>query len=237
MAISILNNIPALAAENQLSMTQANLNQTLEQLASGSRINTGADDAAGLAIADGLQANVTALTQSALNANEGVGKLQVADGALSQVNSLLTRAVTLATEASNGTLSTTQDAAANQEYQSIVAEIGNIGASTTFNAQTVFGTAGAGLTIYTGDSTTAGASTDTLKIAALSSVSIGDVGGTISSTATTAGRASRIRSSPSASAARMPVSPPYFVKVRSSIASTMEDGTQGAGGSRRNRKS
>ena len=80
MAISILNNIPALAAENQLTITQANLNNTLEQLASGSRINSGADDPAGLAIADGLQANVTALTQSTLNANEGVGELQVADG-------------------------------------------------------------------------------------------------------------------------------------------------------------
>ena len=73
-------------------------------MASGSRINSGADDAAGLAIADGLQANVTALTQSALNANEGVGKLQVADGALSQVTSLLNRAVTLATESANGTV-------------------------------------------------------------------------------------------------------------------------------------
>jgi hypothetical protein len=81
-------------AQNQLVVTQANLQKTLEQLSSGSRINTGADDAAGLAIADGLQANVTALTQSALNATEGVGKLQVADGALSQVTTLLNRAVT-----------------------------------------------------------------------------------------------------------------------------------------------
>jgi flagellin len=90
MAFTILNNISAMAAQNQLSITQANLQKTLQQLASGSRINSGADDAAGLAIADGLQANVTALTQSALNANEGVGKLQVADGALSQVTDLLT---------------------------------------------------------------------------------------------------------------------------------------------------
>jgi len=187
MSLGVLNNIAAVYAENYLNTTQNSLQTTLQQLSSGSRINSGSDDAAGLSLADGLLANSAALTQSTLNAQQGVGFLQVADGALSQVNSLLTRAVTLATEASNGTLSTTQDAAANQEYQSIVAEIGNIGASTTFNAQTVFGTAGAGLTIYTGDSTTAGASTDTLKIAALSSVSIGDVGGTISSTATTAG--------------------------------------------------
>jgi len=139
MAISILNNIPALAAENQLSITQANLNQTLEQLASGSRINTGADDAAGLAIADGLQANVTALTQSALNANEGVGKLQVADGALSQVTNLLNRSVTLATESANGTVNDgSQRQAIDAEFQSIKAEIDSIGTSTTYNGSPIF---------------------------------------------------------------------------------------------------
>src|SRR5512138_972959 len=85
MALSILNNISALSARNQLSLTQASLNKTLSALSSGSRINSGADDAAGLAIADGLNANVTALTQSARNATDGVGELQVADGALSQI--------------------------------------------------------------------------------------------------------------------------------------------------------
>jgi flagellin len=139
MAISILNNIPALAAENQLSITQTNLNQTLEQLASGSRINTGADDAAGLAIADGLQANVTALTQSSLNATEGVGKLQVADGALSQVTSLLNRAVTLATESANGTVNDgSQRQALDAEFQSIAAEINRIGTNTTYNGSQIF---------------------------------------------------------------------------------------------------
>ena len=58
MAISILNNIASIAAENQLNITNTNLNTALLQLSSGSRINTGADDAAGLAVADGLQANV-----------------------------------------------------------------------------------------------------------------------------------------------------------------------------------
>lgn len=139
MAISILNNIPSLAAQNQLSMTQANLQKTLEQLSSGSRINSGADDAAGLAIADGLQANVTALTQSALNANEGVGKLQVADGALSQVTALLNRAVTLATESANGTVNDgSQRQALDAEFQSIVAEIDRIGTNTTYNGSQIF---------------------------------------------------------------------------------------------------
>lgn len=139
MAISILNNIPSLAAQNQLVVTQANLQKTLEQLSSGSRINTGADDAAGLAIADGLQANVTALTQSALNATEGVGKLQVADGALSQVTTLLNRAVTLATESANGTVNDgSQRQALDAEFTAIKAEIDRIGTNTTYNGSQIF---------------------------------------------------------------------------------------------------
>ncbi len=76
--IGILNNIASLGAENQLTITNNALQNVLLQLSSGSRINSGADDAAGLAIANRLQANVSALTQSASNANNGVGALQVA---------------------------------------------------------------------------------------------------------------------------------------------------------------
>jgi flagellin len=138
MSFSILNNIPALEAENQLNITNAGLQTTLAQLSSGSRINSGADDAAGLAIANGLQANITALTQSASNANDGIGELQLADGALAQVTSLLNRAVTLATEAANGGLGTSQTGALDAEYQNILSEITQIGISTTYNGQQVF---------------------------------------------------------------------------------------------------
>jgi flagellin len=181
MALGVLNNISALYAENNLNTTQASLQNTLTQLSSGSRINSGADDAAGLSLANGLQANSAALTQSATNASEGVGLLQVADGALSQVTNLLNRAVTLATESSNGTLDTAQLQAANQEYNSILAEINNIGATSTYNNNAVFGSGGT--QIYSGDSSTTGASTDTLNIAALTSASVGDSGGTVSYTA------------------------------------------------------
>ncbi len=118
-SLSILNNIPALEAQNQLGITQNNLNQTLTALSSGMRINTGADDPAGLAIANGLEANVTALTQSVQNATDGVGELQVADGALSQITSLLNSAVSLATESANGTVSDQQRTALQAEFQSI----------------------------------------------------------------------------------------------------------------------
>ena len=178
MALGVLNNLSAIYAENNLNNTNASLQTVLQQLSSGSRINSGADDAAGLSLVNGLAANSAALTQSETNATEGVGLLQVADGALSQVTSLLNRAITLATEASNGTLNSTQESAANQEYQSILAEINNIGSTTTYNQQQVFN--GNDVAIYTGDSSTAGSSVDEMNIRALSEQSMGDTGGAMS---------------------------------------------------------
>ena len=178
MALGVLNNLSAIYAENNLNNTNNSLQKVLQQLSSGSRINSGADDAAGLSLVNGLGANSAALTQSETNATEGVGLLQVADGALSQVTSLLDRAITLATEASNGTLNSTQDSAANQEYQSILAEVNNIGSTTTYNQEQVFN--GTVVAIYTGDSSTAGSSLDDLNIHSLSSSNLGDSGGVMS---------------------------------------------------------
>jgi flagellin len=177
MSLVVLNNINAIYAENNLNNTSNSLSTVLQQLSSGSKINSGADDAAGLSLVNGLQANSVALSQSKTNSQEGVGLLQVADGALSQVTSLLNRAVTLATEASNGTLNSSQDAAANQEFQSILSEVNNIGSTTTYNAQKVFG--GADVAVYTGDSSTQSASVDNLHFANVTSASLGDANGTM----------------------------------------------------------
>jgi flagellin len=138
MGLSILSNIPSLEAQNQLAMTSNNLKNTLFQLSSGSKLNSGADDPAGLSIADGLQANISALTQSAQNVTDGVGMLQTADGALSQVTTLLNRAVTLATEAGNSGLTSAQQTALNNEFTSITNEINQIGQNTTYNNNQVF---------------------------------------------------------------------------------------------------
>jgi flagellin len=175
MALGVLNNLSAIYAENYLNNTNNSLQTVLQQLSSGSKINSGADDAAGLSLVNGLQANSTALMQSETNATEGVGLLDVADGALSQVTNLLNRAITLATEASNGTLNSTQEAAANQEYTSILSEINNIGSTTTYNQQQVF--TGNNVAIYTGDSSTTGSSIDQLNIRALSEATMGDTDG------------------------------------------------------------
>jgi len=178
MALGVLNNLSAIYAENNLNNTNSSLQTVLQQLSSGSKINSGADDAAGLSLVNGLQANSAALTQSETNSTEGVGLLQVADGALLQVTNLLNRAITLATEASNGTLNTTQEGAANQEYQTILAEVSNIGSTTTYNQQQVFN--GSNVAIYTGDSSPTGSSIDDLYIRTMSSSSVGDANGAMS---------------------------------------------------------
>jgi len=179
MSLGVLNNLNAVYAENSLNNTSNSRSKVLNQLSSGSKINSGGDDAAGLSLVDGLQANSMALAQSQTNATEGVGLLTVADGALSQVTNLLNRAVTLATEASNGTLNSSQDSAANSEYQSILSEINNIGTTTTYNQQAVFGSASP-VNIYTGDSSAQGSAMDALNIRTLSSANLGDTAGVMS---------------------------------------------------------
>lgn len=168
MALGVLNNISAIYAQNNLANTQASLSKTLQQLSSGSRINSGADDAAGLSLSNALQASATALSQSAKNASEGVDFLQVADGALSQVTSLLNRAVTLATEAGNGTLNSNQVTAADSEYQKILTEIDTINNNTEYNGINTFATNAAFTVANASDAITIGTgaapTTDNIKV-------------------------------------------------------------------------
>jgi flagellin len=138
MTLSILNNVSDLTAENALSNTQTNLQKSLTQLSTGLRINSGSDDSAGMSIVSGMNANIAALTQSQQNASNGVGLLQTADGALSQVTTLLNRAVTLATEGSNSGITSSQSSALDNEFQSIMSEVNQIGSTTNFNGQNVF---------------------------------------------------------------------------------------------------
>jgi flagellin len=183
MSLGILTNVAATYAQNNLNQTQNSLQTVLQQLSSGSRINSGADDAAGLSVADGLHANEAALNQSAQNAQNGVGLLQTADGALSQVTNLLDRATTLATEASNGGLTLAQSGAADKEFQSILTEIGNIGSSTNFNSSPVFSATATSFVVT--DGTAGGTTSIAATVGALTATSIG--GTTFSATDTLTG--------------------------------------------------
>jgi flagellin len=154
-SFSILNNISGLNAQNQLNSNNVSLSRTLNRLSSGKRINTGADDAAGLQIADSLRANTFALNQAVRNANDGIGVSQIADGALQEITNLLTRSVTLAEEAGTETVDSTGRASLNAEFTAIQAEIARIATQANFNGYSIFGTSGVNgsLSVFVGDIT------------------------------------------------------------------------------------
>jgi flagellin len=135
---SILNNITALHAQKQLGVTNTNLSQSITRISSGKRINSGADDAAGLMIADTLRANVRALDQAVRNANDCISIGQIGDGALQEITNLLTRSVTLAEQAATETVDSTGRACLNNEFTEIEAEIARIAAQTNFNGVKLF---------------------------------------------------------------------------------------------------
>src|SRR5512136_3025290 len=156
-SFSILNNIAGLNAQSQLNVNNINLTRTLLRLSSGKRVNSGADDAAGLQIADSLRANVRALDQAVRNANDGISVAQIADGALQEISNILTRAVTLAEEAATATVDSTGRASINAEFTQIQAEISRIANQTNFNGVGIFTTSGLGgsLSVFVGDISTA----------------------------------------------------------------------------------
>lgn len=135
---SILNNVSALGASRQLGVTAMGLQQTIERLTTGRRINRASDDAAGLGISNKLGADIRIAAQGKRNANDGVSFLQVADGVLDEVTSLLTRAAELTEQAKTGTISNTNRTNIDAEYQNIKNTIADIASNTTFNGATVF---------------------------------------------------------------------------------------------------
>jgi flagellin len=154
-SFSVLNNIAGLNAQNQLVANNVNLSRTFARLSSGKRLNSGADDAAGLQIADSLRANIRAIDQAVRNANDGISVAQIADGALQEISNILVRAVTLAEEAATETVDSTGRASLQAEVTEIEAEIARIATQTTFNGVNLFTASGLGgaLNIFVGDTT------------------------------------------------------------------------------------
>jgi len=136
---SILNNISALGASRQIQATGMGLQQTIERLTTGRRINRASDDAAGLGISNKLGADIRIANQGKRNANDGISYLQVADGVLDEVTNLLTRAAELAEQAKTGTISNTNRTSIDAEFQNIKTTIADIATSTKFNGTAIFG--------------------------------------------------------------------------------------------------
>ena len=137
MVITFNTNSSAFSLVRYLGITQSQLAQSSERLASGFRINRAADDASGLAISERMRAQIRGAQQGIANAQFGVSMIQTADGALGEVNSLLQRMRELAVEAGGGTLSGAERDAIGAELVTLRDEIDNIAGRTTFNSQSL----------------------------------------------------------------------------------------------------
>ena len=130
--MQIQNNLPSMNASRNQSISERKIRKSLEKLSSGFRIVRAGDDAAGLAISEGMRSQINGLNQAMRNVNDGIGLTNVGDGALTEVHAILHRMETLATEAANGTY--TQDARDNidMERKELLAEIDRIAENTSY---------------------------------------------------------------------------------------------------------
>src|SRR5271154_3181771 len=147
MSLVLNTNINSLVAQNNLTGSQASLSQALTRLSSGLRINSAADDAAGLAIAQQFTTQVNGTNQAINNENDAVSEAQTAAGALTTIVNNLQRIRTLAVESANGSNSTADRAALDSQVQQQIAEITQIASQTTFNGSNVLN-GSAGTTVY-----------------------------------------------------------------------------------------
>lgn len=137
MALVVNSNISSLNAQRQLNSSSMDLNKASERLASGQRINSAADDAAGLAISNRQTSQIRGLDQAIRNANDGASLIQTAEGALEESTNILQRMRELAIQSSNGIYSDTDRATLDAEVQQLVAELDRISETTSFNGQKI----------------------------------------------------------------------------------------------------
>ncbi len=141
MGLRINTNVAATNAARMLGRSTATLNRTLQKLSSGLRINRAADDAAGLAIADGFRSIVRGVQVSQRNAQDGVSLVQTAEGALSETANILQRIRELAVQSANGTMSAANRGSVDVEVQQLLQQIDNIATNTEFNGTRVLSAA------------------------------------------------------------------------------------------------
>ncbi len=154
MALSSLTlgtNVASLTAQRNLSRNEGVMNKAMARLSSGLRINTAADDAAGLAISEKLRASLRGLAQAQRNANDGISMLQTAEGALNETSDMLVRMRELAVQSANGTLGTNERVALHSEFAQLRQEIDRIAAVTDFaGIKLLDGSQSAGVTFQVG---------------------------------------------------------------------------------------
>ncbi|HBP10450.1 MAG TPA: flagellin FliC [Nitrospina sp.] len=135
MPVRIFNNIPSLNAQRLLGLNNDRLAVSVERISSGLRINRAADDAAGLAISEALRSDIRALRQAVRNANDGISLINVTEGALNEQSSILIRLRELSSQASTGTVGSTERQTIQLEFDALRSEIDRIADTTAFNGQ------------------------------------------------------------------------------------------------------
>ena len=132
--MSVINtNVSALSAQNALRTNARSMSTSMEQLSTGSRVNSAKDDAAGLAIGQNMTSQVRGLNMAVRNINDGVNMMQTAEGAMIEQSNMLQRMRELAVQSANGTVSDTQRSYLDTEFQALTSQIGNIASQTTWN--------------------------------------------------------------------------------------------------------
>ena len=137
MALSVRTNVAALGATSQLNRTQNSLTKSLERISSGLRINTAADDAAGLSVATSMESDNTSIKQAMRNTNDGISMIQTAEGGANEVYNILTRMRELAVQSSNQTYSSTDRNQMSIEFNALRKEIKRITTTANFNSVSV----------------------------------------------------------------------------------------------------
>jgi flagellin len=153
MPQTINTNIASLNAQRNLNSSQSSLATAMQRLSSGMRVNSAKDDAAGLAIAERMNAQVRGMNVAIRNANDGISLAQTAEGALSKVGDALQRMRELAIQARNATNSSSDKDSLNKEFMELQSEIGRVLGGTTFNGQRILGTDATTLTFQIGANT------------------------------------------------------------------------------------
>ena len=147
MALNIQTNISSLTAQINVQRNQNNLMSSFQKLSSGYRVNSAADDAAGLAISESMKSQVRSYTVAQRNAADGMSMAQTAEGALGEIHDVLGRMRELGMQAANGSLTSTDRLAVSKEFSSLQDEIGRIQGSTKFNNQQLINNSGAAVTV------------------------------------------------------------------------------------------
>jgi flagellin len=161
MTLSINTNIQSINAQRNLDQSQGSLATSMQRLSSGLRINSAKDDAAGLAIAQRMSAQVKGMNVAIRNANDGISLAQTADGALSHVSDSLQRMRELAVQARNSTNSSSDKDSLNKEFQQLQQEITRVLGGTTFNGKAMLGADATQMDFQIGANTT---TNDTVSI-------------------------------------------------------------------------